>query len=513
MGIKNRIIKNTLLNVVFTILASLVSFVLLGYMVRKLGAEEYGLIGFCSIFSLAGYLHFLDFGLQTAIIKYTAEFDRVGDTEKVCQLINSSLFLFLPLSLLVTLCGFILLYPLSHLWLNIPLLHQQSFQISLGLIFISYLFEFPNMVFSGVLEGLQRYDILKGMHFIYTIFFAMVASILLYFGYGYVSIVTAMTALSFLRFVIYVVYTFRLLPYLKIRSSYFSKDMLRQIKTMTKYVFMGNISGFIHGRSDKILIAIFLNPVFMASYDIISRLPQLLKTLMGFGYSAIMPAASEIQSLNDTSMLKKLLFKGWRFNLFFYVPIITAAIVLSKPFLVVWVGNEYASLSIFLQFLIGQHILLIMVSFANAMLYGMNVELRTLTRITLFGTLIKFVVTLLLIVNFKLWGVVVGLMLSMLIPLPLGIKVILKEFKLSFSEFFREIWRVASVIFVPFTLYYFFSRVVSPFALWSLLLHGTIWCLVYWGVLYFFVMDDDNKKLIHELAAKILPKRKIINQM
>lgn len=512
MGIKNKIIKNTMVNVVFTLLAALVSFFLLGYMVRELGAEEYGLIGLCTIFSLAGYIQILDLGLQTAIIKYVAEYNNKGETEKICKLINSTLFLLFVLSLPAILFGLVLLDPLSHSWLHVPIIYQESFKHALMLIFLSYFFEFPNVVFSGVLEGLQRYDILKGMHFVYTVFFALVAIVLLYTGHGYLSIIFAMMLSSFLRFVVYTIYVFKLLPYLKIRRSFFSSEVLREIKSMTKYVFVGKISGFIHGRSDKILIGIFLTPVFMTAYELINKLPQLLKTLMGFGYAAVMPAASEVQSLNDYGMINKLFLKGWRFNLFFYFPIITGALVLAKPFLVVWVGSEYSYLSIYLQFFIAQHFFLLMVSYANSMLYGMNARLRAMTTITIFGTMIKLVSVLLLIVNYKLWSFVVGLMLSMMIPLPFGIKIILKEFQLKFYDFFKEIFQVGIVMIVPLVLSHFLSSLLPPQSFWTLLLHGGIWCVVYWGILYLLVLDREIKDLIHELMRKMLPTKNSVQR-
>src|SRR6266478_3074028 len=69
------------------------------YIVRKLGAERYGIWGL--IFSILDYFWFFDLGLNTAVCNFCARFIAVKDNEKINQVISTALFYFSMIALIV----------------------------------------------------------------------------------------------------------------------------------------------------------------------------------------------------------------------------------------------------------------------------------------------------------------------------------------------------------------------------------------------------------------------------
>src|SRR5512133_2224983 len=76
-----------------------IGFILSPYIIRKLGAERYGI--WALIFSILDYFWFFDLGLNTAVCNFAARYLAVKDNEKINELINTALFYFSMLALAI----------------------------------------------------------------------------------------------------------------------------------------------------------------------------------------------------------------------------------------------------------------------------------------------------------------------------------------------------------------------------------------------------------------------------
>src|SRR6478752_6010964 len=64
-------------------------FLLTRYMIRKLGADGYGL--WTLLFVLVEYYYMFDLGFRAATVKYVAHYRALGDEEKLSEVISTSL--------------------------------------------------------------------------------------------------------------------------------------------------------------------------------------------------------------------------------------------------------------------------------------------------------------------------------------------------------------------------------------------------------------------------------------
>ena len=133
-------------------------------MISRLGITEYGLIGISAIFTVGGCVSLLEMGFQSSISKYVAEYNSQNNHVKIAKIICTSMTIFFLIGLILMVGGILLSRAVIDHILKIPRGYHLSFRIALLVIFVSYVFQFPNFVVVGFLSGMQRFDILRRLN-------------------------------------------------------------------------------------------------------------------------------------------------------------------------------------------------------------------------------------------------------------------------------------------------------------------------------------------------------------
>jgi O-antigen/teichoic acid export membrane protein len=87
MSHKRKVLQGSASNVARVLLSMLVSLVLPPFLVHHMAPAEYS--AWVLILQLSAYVNMLDFGLQTAIGKFVAEYDASGDREASHHLVST----------------------------------------------------------------------------------------------------------------------------------------------------------------------------------------------------------------------------------------------------------------------------------------------------------------------------------------------------------------------------------------------------------------------------------------
>ena len=495
---KERIIRNTLYSGGSSAVVGVIGFLLLPFMVYRVGIVEYGLVGIGNIFAMSGYVSLLEMGFQSSISKYIAEFHAKGEEVKICRLVTSTLALFLGIGVVLMLIGLALSGYFIHIF-KIPQEYYGSFRMLMTIIFISYLFQFPNVVYTGLFEGLQRFDIVKGVQTLTAVLMATGVLVTLTLGYNYVAIVACTVAALFIQFLIYAFAARKALPFLSIRRKHLSFGIIKEVWGMTKYLFVGKTSGLVYHQTPRLLIALFIGPVFMTLYEVIIRLPRFLKTMLGFINTAVMPAASELKATEQNSKLEKLFLRGMRYQIFFAFPVITGAMFLSEEFLTVWMGHDFSRHYRLLQFLLLWNLATPLVTYGASIFVGMNVQLRKLTILSIATTILSILISLATLRRYELHGIIAGYVLSFLLIFPFFILIYLREFKIRLPHFLKEIFIILAVALIPYVILTLFNNIVEAESLPILLAKGALWCACYWAALTLLVLNVEDRKMITKL--------------
>ena len=500
---KQKIIKNTLYSGVATVFVAAIGFFLTPFIVIKLGLAQYGLVVLANVFAFTGLVSLFDFGFQATIIKHSAEYLKTRKFEKLSQLILVMLCLFFLMGFILMVLGISFSNLFASSIFRIPANYMTQVRSGFIIVFISYLFQFPSVVLVGFIQGAQRFDILKGTEMILSVLKAVIIVIVLSLGFNFLSVIFVNILIVFLRFLIlFIVIVFGGFP-LSFNYRLLKFDILKETAHMTKYVFICRISGLLFNSTDRFLIGIFLGPTAMASYDLILRLPRLVKSFLGFSNAAILPAASELKAINDKEKLRKLFLKGLQYQLFLAVPVVMFCMVQAKGFFVLWLGVPFGYLAPLMQFRLFYNLFIPFNTLGGTILIGMAKKLKQLTFLNIGGTLLNFIIMIIVIHNYGLYGVVFAIVTSMLFLMPFCLRLFFVELNVTIRQFAARTIPVFLVAVVPLMLNVLLNLIWPNNNLGIFSLKAFFWLGTYYLMLYFIVFNAEDRQLLSSITSKI----------
>lgn len=477
---------------VATLGVGLINFFLVPFMVAKLGIVAFGLVVIINIFSLGGYLSLLELGFQTSITKYVAQYTASGENDKINGLVNSTFVFYLGIAFLVFVVASLLCGNIVALF-DIPDDFADQFKFSLYLIFFSYLYQFPNFVFIGLLQGAHRFDVLKSVELLMSVFRAVGCVLLLCFGHGFFAVIVLTLFLLLFQCIAHVYFSKRHFPFLRFGTKYVRMGALMEIKSMSGLIFVGKFASLLFSQTDKILIGIFLGPLYMAWYEIVIKLPAILKQSLGFMNLVVVPAASELHVSGRSATLRKLFLRGLRYQVYLAYPLILAAAYYARPFLKYWAGEDLIFLAPLLQLQLAVNLLQPLANYGGSLLLGMNVRLKEFTLISVFSALLNLAVTILLIEKYQLRGVVIGTIAGVALALIASFYFFLREFEIKLFTIFKEAFLIALCFFVSVATAWTWRWFLHVEDVFNYLAQTLLWVVVFFAMIFAICLNKEEK--------------------
>src|ERR1044071_4919545 len=113
----HRLISNAIYNLVPQVWFLGLTIFTTPFVLHRLGVDAYGILSIVTI--VAGYLAFLDLGLNVAVIKFIAAHDAKGERDEIRRVIETALFVFLSMAALTATALFFLSAVFARL-LSVP---------------------------------------------------------------------------------------------------------------------------------------------------------------------------------------------------------------------------------------------------------------------------------------------------------------------------------------------------------------------------------------------------------
>ena len=390
--------------------------------IHSLGVDNYGLWVFAASLSVArGVLGLFDFGLQTAIVKFVAEFtahtmsgqpadldpqNRIGKLLSLV-LIGYSL-LGLSMATLISLGACFGMGIVTGLF-RIPPDRIEVARMLLLIVAAQTLFDFPALALSGVLSGLQRFDITRVWNLIRLIVYAALSVALIAVGFGVYSLALATFVGELLRFFGHLYYLRRLLPNLRLTRQ-IDPAMARRVISFSGQLFGSQLLQIVAQSMDKAIIAIVLTTTALTDYDVSERLYLLAYALVNLIGPFAVPMAVAFHSRNtaaDRAALHRLMVRITRYTAAFTVPIVLIIIVLASPLTNVWVGAEFARTVPATRWFVGYLMFWALVNSGQNLLVSVE-RVTIILPIFGIGTVVNLITSLIAIRSLGVLGVIVG---------------------------------------------------------------------------------------------------------
>jgi O-antigen/teichoic acid export membrane protein len=337
--------RNTIFNLIGWIWPIGISILSVPFIVKSLGDDAYGVFAIVSI--VAGYLGLLNGPVAMGNVRFMAEAYAHKQWTELHEVVAAGLLINVVLSAVGALVLFLAADVLARKVFSIP----PALMASSVLVFRLAAFSlFLNGV-AGTLEGIptamRRYDILNQVGLFVGTLNTVAIVLALWWGKGLLGAVVAQVLSSLLGLVLFSIVCWQLLrkfPGGK-RKSLISRDLVKRLAGFSSILFAGTVATEFGLQIDRTLVGILLGTAATTFYMVPAKITDRVPGMMSVFSTTLYPLSSEAMATGKKDELRHLYHEMIRILLWASAFAAVLLVVLSKQFLMLWMGPEFMAKS------------------------------------------------------------------------------------------------------------------------------------------------------------------------
>lgn len=339
---KRRIIENIFSNWASLVVSVAIAFFVTPIVVHTLGTELYGV--WILIASLTGYFSVLDFGVNTALVRFISSSEAQNDLGQAQKVYSTSLAIFAVFSsgLLIfsLIFGFFFqsIFGLSHL----PQFYLYAVFLTAA---IDFAFGLLFSVFRGSLSGLQEFKFINGSSIVINIVKSIAVVYLLKHGYGLLALAMLQVVATLARAIcqywrIKIRYTF-----LRFRRDSVQRDTIKLLYSYSIYSFVIAIALKLLFYTDALVIGSMIGISEVTYYSIPASILDYFEKFIWAMIAVLVPVISSNEATGEGNSNVNLYIQGTRYSLLLIVPIVITLYFYGSNLIYLWMGPEIGSRS------------------------------------------------------------------------------------------------------------------------------------------------------------------------
>lgn len=316
----------------------LIAFLATPIIVYSFGDIRYGIWSLAM--SLTAYYGMLDFGINTTIVKYYAEYIEKNDKRSAVKIINAAFFTYLVITVLLLVAVLVLSFNVENIF-NIPkeLIRETKYLLCITGLTIGI--ELIGNTFRAVVTGLKKFVLRNSLMGGFSIVRTLSIIIILKMGYGLIFAGITVLCIDLLRNIMFAFCAYRLSPFLKISYKQFDKFIIKNSVGFTFYNLLRNVSTRIVERSDLILVGIFFDMKTTALYSIGESLVRYIQMIPKGLRGTILPFSSQLNVSSKQNELKKMAYFLPKYTVTFFLGVLLLMTLFGREFIYLWMGPGY----------------------------------------------------------------------------------------------------------------------------------------------------------------------------
>lgn len=339
MGLKAQAIKNVSATWLALLVHAVAGFLLAPLTLHRLGDEAYSI--WILIFAITGYLSLLDLGIRSSIVKYTAGFMATGDHDQLSRYLSTCLAFYLVVglfALFLTAGGFFYL----PLLFGIPVKFLRPARILLLMSGANIAATFPLSVFSGVLEGMQKFSWLQLSQIGVVLVRVFLIVAVLLSGGGLLAVGTVTVAMSLLTCLIITFLAYRAIP-VRLNLRLVDANAFWKMGSYGAFAFAILGAEKLRFQSDAMVIGALLSTTAIASFSIAGKLVEYSSYAVRSMSQIFTPMSSQFHAAGDLKSLRRAFLAGSRASALIVFPLCVVLTILGRSIIESWVGPNYVS--------------------------------------------------------------------------------------------------------------------------------------------------------------------------
>lgn len=407
-------LKNTLFLLLVRLTSSLLPSFLglfLNYLIlSKYGSEINGLIS--TIAQLTNYFHLLEGGitLTSTIALYkpiqNSNFDEANKiVYTISYLYRRISFIIIILSTLMS----IILPLLVNTTIDMTTVSYLTFIMSIS-IFLNYsLFAKYEVIFSAAHKE-YRSELIT---LVFNIISQFVSILLVYFGVGILFVKLVGIFILVLRFPILKKVFKRCFPNLNFSNGRFDKSLVNK----SKDVFMQKASSLVFGSTDMIILAFSTGMGITSIYAVYNYIFSFIKSILSSVILAPFNGFGQLFSENNLDTLRDTYILFQFISIVLITIFLSSALIVTLPFITLYTINNteinYIDIRIAILFSINMYFELLIDTLG--LLGNSSGHFKNMKIIALIGAMINLLISILLVENFSIIGVLFGTLISYIV--------------------------------------------------------------------------------------------------
>lgn len=473
----------------------IIGFLSLPILVQRLGVENFGILIYARMFSGMGFLVLFDLGISAALPKFIAEYCARDLKSEIGPLLVGSTWLLAFIGGIFGTIGWYLT-PEIVSFMKVPTQATADLVTAIKWSFIVWVIELPGLAIYSAIDGYQRFVYSKAIDIAWILSYTILSIVLCISGHGFLVISLAALVLSLIKLVVGFYLLCRCQP--NLLQSWLAlprqKDIYKQLK-LGRHLFIANLSSTLSAHGERAAVAVLLTPSMMTAYEVLVKLPRMIKSNFTFGANTILPLASELSVDNDFKRNRELFEKGLILNLIAVTPVVAISILLAAPFLRLWMGTTFESLTPLLQILLLFNLINPLSSFGWPIMVGINRKVYWIPIIQWFCLAYRGIAWFVFMPLYGMWAMVASFF-PILFTIPISVAVPCKELGSSYSYILIKFLQISAICFIPiiFLIFFNFEFYITNFI--SLVLVSIIFLIVLWMILFNLILDKKTKIMI-----------------
>lgn len=479
-----------------------VKFFTIPLMLHYFGKDNYGILTLA--IATNAYMNLLNLGINTGAVKYFSQWI----AEKKHDLIHSVSRTSITFYLVIGIINSIALVAIALFGQHLFNVSEQQFALLKTMFFIMAFYAIINWstsVFNQLLIANERITFIQQINIIKSI----INLILIYFTITFnLSLLTYFIVFSALNSVFVIPFYIKAKSADLIKSFLPGKDWIN-FKLIYRYslsIFAMGIFQFTATQSRPIVLSIFnaTGAGILSEYRIIEVFPIFIISIGGMIITILLPVTTKLVQNKQANKIAEMAYKGTGLTSILVCVLCFPVIINSKEILTLYVGEKYSFLWPWLSLWVFT-IVLYLHNTPIASLVLSTGKTRMLVYSSAIACITSIIINAILAKSFGVGSVVIGYLVYIIIQMSFyylyfNSKVLkLHSFKV-FKAFFIPTF-IAFMAYLP--LYIFKFEFLSTFLV--VLLKTTIWCILFFGLLFIFKIIDLQKILLYIRTRQLKP--------
>ncbi|BBM86914.1 flippase [Candidatus Uabimicrobium amorphum] len=497
---KYNIVINTVTNYGRDILDVVIFLYLIPFIIHTLGKETFGLWSliwaFVSLFAL------LDFGFGPSVVKYVGKARGEGNSQQEQRAIATLFWIY-------TLLGSVLFISVATCTLffnsifEIPAHQQQAAKHVLLILGCRAALCMPLELFRGVLVSYHQYRVANVYKMIASILYLLTAIVLLSLIPDLRTLALVNSVIGILPLLAMHVHLRRFYKHISIHPRHVDLSMVKEMSSFSMYFFIVQISTLIYTRVDSFIIQKYLSLEMVALYSIAMRITEKAQRFCTQIAKTLTPIISELHGEKQKQKVIDVWLKGAKYTTAFAAPLLIGLFILSYPIITSWAGENFADATMACQLLVAAIFINIIHSNTNIVL-TMCDQQKYFAKVTIFGQLLNFALSIVLIRHLQIEGVALATLISTAVSYFLFVQVkACRLFEIGIWHFYQKIC-VPSLL-PSLAVIFFLSgmQIIYPATnLWFVAIYEGVAVLLFVILFVCFSLGDDEKQNLKRKLRK-----------